>query len=382
MLKNKKMTIAHIVCTFPPYHGGMGNSTFEIVKSINEKECPVEVITPHYSKRPNEDKGLISNDLFKVLRFKPFFSFGNAAVLPQLVYNLKKYDIVHLHYPFFGASEFVMFAKMFSGGKMRLFLHYHMDAQASGIKGSIFRLYDYLILPILIRYSEKITCASINYIKASRISKYYKRNPEKFVEINFGVDTDKFRVLNTNKKNKKTKKILFVGGLDKAHYFKGLEVLLGAMTKFKNKEYTLQIIGNGALLDKYKKQVVKLNLSSKVEFLGSAQNDELIKYYNEANVFVLPSINGCEAFGLVLLEAMACGTPVIASRLPGVDSVFDEGEQGYYVSPNDSEELANKIDKILNNDVLAQSMGNNARRLVERKYKLSSVGDKFIILYK
>lgn len=368
------MRVVHVVCTYPPYSGGIGNSAFEVVSGLRRRGMNVDVITPRYRR----DKKNENNE--GVFRLKPFFALGNAAVLPQLIFRLKGYDVVHLHYPFFGASEFVLVAKLLLGKKMRLFLHYHMDALALGFKGIFFRMYDFVVLPFLAKKAERITCASLSYIESSRLSRYYKKNGGKFFEIGFGVDLDRFKVLE-DVCVKDRGYVVFVGGLDKAHYFKGLDVLLKSFLVMKNKEVKLKIVGNGCLKRDYEKIVAEFGLSDRVEFLGGVSEGELVRTYSQALALVLPSVNGCEAFGLVLLEAMACGVPVIASRLPGVDSVFSDGEQGYYVNVCDEKDLAEKIDRVCGGGFELSEMGEKGRALVKEKYVWNKVVERVIGLY-
>ncbi|MCX6800260.1 MAG: glycosyltransferase family 4 protein [Candidatus Falkowbacteria bacterium] len=369
------MKIAHLVCTFPPYLGGMGNSADAMVKALSKRGLDVTIITPEYNT--------VSSDRsdFKVLRLRPLFSLGNAAYVPNLISRLKEFDIVHLHYPFFGAAEFVMLAKLIFRQKFRLLIHYHMDAQVNGLKQLIFQLYRFLILPILFRQTECITCASISYIKQSEMAKYYAKNPEKFKEISFGVDLDLFKPGKNIIAKTDVKNILFVGGLDKAHYFKGLDVLIKAISNLKSLNFSLSVVGSGDLMSSYKETARNFGVLDKINFLGRVDSAGLQECYNECDVFVLPSINRCEAFGLVLLEAMALARGVIASRLPGVDSVFSDGVEGYYVNPGDSNDLTQKIQFVLSNQELITKMGKAGRVLVESKYTWDKVGAKLKAIY-
>ncbi|MBU0647092.1 glycosyltransferase, partial [Patescibacteria group bacterium] len=106
------MKIAQIICTFPPYKGGMGNVAYNFSKGLADLGNDVSVLTPDYSEKNNK----FSNDSklnFKVLRLKPLFKYGNAAFIPQLFWKLDDYDIVHLHYPFFGATKIIILLKLF-----------------------------------------------------------------------------------------------------------------------------------------------------------------------------------------------------------------------------------------------------------------------------
>src|SRR3989338_2280955 len=163
------MKIAQIVCVFPPYRGGIGNSVYNISKVLSDLGHEVTVLTPDYNHvglgDTNSDSYLRSENKIFVKRLKPIFKIGNGAVMPQLFFKLNGYDIVHLHYPFYGAVKSVLLRKIFSGKKMKLVLHYHMDSRAKGFKGFIFCLYKIIFLPILARLAKVITCASLDYIK-------------------------------------------------------------------------------------------------------------------------------------------------------------------------------------------------------------------------
>jgi glycosyltransferase involved in cell wall biosynthesis len=169
--------------------------------------------------------------------------------------------------------------------------------------------------------------------------------------------------------------------MDKAHYFKGVKILLKAFSQL-NTDYRLLLVGSGDLMEQYKKYANHLNISKKVSFLGGVDNSTLIKLYQKSSCLVLPSINNCEAFGLVLIEAMACGTPVIATNLPGVRKVFENEKEGFYVKPNSVNELKNKINFLLKNDKKRIIMGKNARKLAKSKYNFKIVNKKLLENYK
>ena len=377
------MKIAQIICTFPPYKGGMGNVAYNFSKGLADLGNDVSVLTPDYSEKNNK----FSNDSklnFKVLRLKPLFKYGNAAFIPQLFWKLDDYDIVHLHYPFFGATKIIILLKLFFRKKIKLIVHYHMDAKAYGFKGLIFKLNNFLILPILLWQAQIITCASLDYIKHSQVANYYKKHAKKFRQILFGVDLKQFAIqsITTQEKNQKT--ILFVAGLDKAHHFKGLENLLQAIKILKNSlhfKFNLIVIGEGGLKNYYKNLAKNLEIDEIVNFFGQVDNNKLVDYYNYCDVFVLPSISQSEAFGLVLLEAMACAKPVIASNLPGVRDVFKNSIQGLLINPGDIHDLVEKLEIILTNDKLAKQMGQAGRKLVEDKYTWEKVVKRLSLIY-
>jgi glycosyltransferase involved in cell wall biosynthesis len=114
-------------------------------------------------------------------------------------------------------------------------------------------------------------------------------------------------------------------------------------------------------------------------FLGKLNENELIANYQNAKVLVLPSINNNEAFGIVLIEAMACGTPVIASNLPGVRLVFEDKISGFQTEVKNIIDLKNKLEIILTDDI-SLNMGQKAQQLVKEKYSDIVVSSKILNL--
>ena len=309
---------------------------------------------------------------------KPYFKYGNASFVPQLFFQLIRgnFDIVHLHYPFFGGMEAVWLAKKMFKNKFKLVVHYHMNVVGLPWYLEILRLPSRLINKSLFRLADSVTCASSDYIKSNDADNIYGDYKGKFSEIPFGVDVSKF----TPGKIKKNQ-ILYVGGIDKAHYFKGVGILIEAFSQLKSNNYKLILVGNGDLIPEYKILVNKLCLENQVIFGEDYNNDKLIETYQESSVLVLPSINACEAFGKVLLEAMACGTPVIASALPGVRTVFEDKVQGFYVVPSDTDDLVEKLNQIINLGDQRKQMGDNARKLAESKYDNTKINKTLLDLY-
>ncbi len=368
------MKIAQIVCAYPPYRSGIGKVAAFFHNAAKNSGFDSVVFTPLFRK------AIISGEDSAIKRLKPWLEYGNAAFIPQLILKLRDFDIVHLHYPFFGGSEAVWLAKRFNAGPGKLIIHYHMDTPGLPFCIRPLSLPSLILKKSLFRCASVVTCASLDYVESSQIRKIYYENTEKFIELPFGVDENKYYIGNNIVKDGKS--ILFVGGLDKAHDFKGLSVLFGACRLLKTAGWRLRIAGSGELLELYRKQANKLGSGGLVEFLGGISDQELADEYRRASVFVLPSINRNEAFGLVLLEAMASGTPVVASDLPGVRKVFESGKQGYLAIAGDSSDLANKIDSILSRIDLRDSMGLAARRLVLEKYSQSKTADRLMEIYK
>lgn len=362
------MKIAQIVCTYPPYRGGIGNVAKKYTQLLKKKGHDVTVFTPLYKKEyldkyDEEVKPLI-----------PLLSYGNGAFIPSLYYKLKDMDHVILHYPFFGAAEIVWLYTLLKTKNKKITIFYHMDVVNDSLAYKILSLPSKTILSSLFSRCDTIICSSADYISNSDIGDIYKKNKSKFVEIPFGVDIERFSPRIDRKPE--SKKILFVGGLDKAHYFKGLNNLIHSFSNLEDKNIELTIVGDGDLKKDYEKLSVRRGCSDRVDFAGSVSDDDLVKYYQDSYILVLPSINKCEAFGLVLLEAMACGLPVVVSDLPGVRSVFENKKQGLLIKSNSVEDLTAKLNKIIQNKEMHDQMSVSARSLIEEKYSWTKIGDR------
>ncbi len=116
-----------------------------------------------------------------------------------------------------------------------------------------------------------------------------------------------------------------------------------------------------------------MGLESKINFSGKLNDQELVNKYQESDIFVLPSTDSSEAFGIVLLEAMACGLPVIASKLPGVRGVFKDNQEGLLIEPGDVKDLSQKLELLINDQNKRQDMGVRARIKTEKKYSLKKM---------
>jgi glycosyltransferase involved in cell wall biosynthesis len=376
------MKIAQVVCIYPPDRGGIGTSALETARVLTSAGHKVDTFTIDYGSAAGIENAV---------RLKALPRIGNGGFLPQIFWRTKGYELVYLHYPFFGAAEAIWFLKRFFWkDKVKLAIHFHMEPEFSSPLLRILSLPSRLIEPDLFKEADLIICASRDYAEASLPAKIWSRNESKIKEIPFGVDTKRFQpvfkeddllpYLATAEPRGTIFKILFVGGLDKAHYFKGIDVLLdslGLLDKASN-DWQLEIVGGGKLQSYYEERARQLGVAEKVVFAGSVSDGDLPGKFQAADCLVLPSINRGEAFGIVLLEAMAAGLPVIASSLPGVRKVFTDGREGLLAKPGDAADLKEKIKFLLENPARRAEMGRAARKLAEEKYSSEKVSAQLI----
>ena len=184
-----------------------------------------------------------------------------------------------------------------------------------------------------------------------------------------GVDLSRFRPMSKSQSREhlgygEQKNILFVGRLEP---LKGLDILLKAVASLEDpSSVVLSVVGgdeNSQEKARLQTLATRMKMTQSVRFVGSVDQDELPYHYNAADVCVLPSYY--ESFGLAALEASACGRPVVASDVGGLPTIVDSGKSGYLVSPNNSDEMAERLCELLYNDLLRCQMGDAAREHAE-----------------
>ncbi|APT76100.1 hypothetical protein LN42_06685 [Marinitoga sp. 1137] len=222
---------------------------------------------------------------------------------------------------------------------------YHMDIAGRGTFGN---LYNHIIVKTFLKNMDKIIVTSPNIIKTSPVLRDFK---DKIEVVPLFVDTNHFYPRKDNVRNKfinnDEKLILYVGRFGR---YKGLEYLIESL-RFLPENYKLLLVGKGKKEKELKDLVKKYNFNNRVIFLNHVKYQDLPFYYSAADVFVLPSIDRGEAFGLVALEAMACGIPVITTEL-GTGTTYHNinGETGIHVPPKNSKEIANAVNTIVSQD--------------------------------
>lgn len=378
------MKIAQIVCVLPPNRGGIGQVAHQISNELVKIGNEVEVFLPHSSnlkKYPSKFRE------YKMRPLRPWLRFGHFAIMPQLFFKLRKFDVIHLHYPFFGTAIFVGLYKFLRRKKTKLIITYHMDVIGQGFFRRLFKWHKRWFLRRIINQADKIIVSSIDYVINSDIADYYLKRKHDFVEIPFGVienfkpEPKKLNLMTEYGFKQNDVVLLFVGVLDRAHYFKGVNFLLESLG-YLDQNVKLLIVGAGDMMTFYEETVKAKGLEQRVAFAGYVKDEDMPDHYNLADVFVLPSVDKSEAFGIVLLEAMSCGKPLIASNLKGVRSVVNPGRTGLLVEPGNSFDIAEKVKFLLKRPELVEQIKRRSLEAVDQFYRWPIVAKKTERVYK
>ncbi len=336
---------------FPPHVGGVEFHVYELAKGLMEKGFDVKVVTA-------SGRG----DFVVTVPSIPI----PYSPIPLRFPNVRG-DVYHSHIP----SPF--FAHEISKRNLRPHVvTYHNDVVIpervngyripSKIGAKIEEINERITISIL-NSADVIIATTMDYARTSPILK----------DFNVEIVPNAINVRKYEFCTEKYDYVLYVGRLVE---YKGLPILLKAMNIVQRElPIKLVVVGDGEDRKRFEFLAKKLNVD--VEFKGRLKDRDKINAIKRARILVLPSQSRLEAFGIVLLEAMACGTPVIASNIAGVRVVAREGGFVFY----DVEDLAEKILKIATNDSIAIALGRRGRRAVEEKYDWKTVIDRIANIY-
>jgi glycosyltransferase involved in cell wall biosynthesis len=359
------MRVCFVNSFYPPYVGGAERYVSSIAAKLSDIGHDVTV----YCASKPLHHGESYDGKVRIVRMRtPMAFYGTPVTLFPESFFKEDYDIIHANFPspyLAAASSFV--AKLKNTPSV---LTWHNDLPAvTGAAKLLVGLHD-LAAPLYLSNFRKIIATTKVYAERSRTLRKFA---DRVVVIPNGVDTSKFnpsvkgdRIREKYRLQEKSV-VLFVGALTPWHKYKGLDYLLRAtaIAKKRDGSLALLVVGSGSLLPYYRKLAKELRIENVVIFAGFVGDDELPEYYAACDFFVLPSTDASEGFGIVLLEAMASGKPVIGSRVGGMVDVIRVGENGLFVSPNDVESLASKIIELARSEEERIRLGKKGREIAE-----------------
>ena len=361
----KTYSVLHVGKFYPPHMGGMETHLQWLCGELR-KSLDVEVIVANDGDQEVEE----IVDGVAVSRVPTKLFLASTPMCPGMIAKIRHStaDIVHIHWP----NPSAVLAYLAGGHPGRLVITYHSDTVRQRVLGTLFEP----LLHSALRRSAAIVTSSAAY---TRTSKVLQEHLDRCHVIPFGIPLEQFencsRAIVTEIRQRYGERIIL--SIGRLVYYKGLEYLIRAMSKIRGR---LLIAGDGPLRAALHHLTLELGLGNKVTFLGRVE--ETIPYYHAADVFVLPSIVRTEAFGIVQIEAMAAGIPVVNTALDsGVPSVSLHGKTGLTVPPADPESLAAALNHLLDNDNLRRSFGAAARYRARTEFNLETMLSRTMSLY-
>ncbi len=363
------MKILQTIKYFEPSKGGMESVAKNLVVGI-KNICPNDEITVLCNNHEESKKNVIEKLLgLTIVRYKSFFYKSQPISL--LFKGLKEYisdsDVIHHHYPF-PTMELALLRYTGLLKNKNFVITWHANIQNSRWS-RIEKFYNPMIEKLL-DSTSKIVVTSPQLFEYSSILQKYKEKIE-VIPLSFEPHHENINP----KKLSEIPQILFVG---KLRIYKGLKFLIEAV---KDLNVVVNIVGNGELETELNETIHGNHLQDKI-FLHTNVNDEELKvFYKKSDLFVLPSINEAEAFGVVQLEALSYGLPVINTNLKsGVPFVSLNNLTGYTVEASNSDELRNAIVKVISDPVNYSTLSKNA---IERSKEFSNerMVEKYLKVY-
>jgi glycosyltransferase involved in cell wall biosynthesis len=353
---------------YPPAKGGM-ETILELICERTAQHVRNRVLVANSRPSTVEER----HGSIEVIRVAALTRIGAVAVCPGLPFELAREtaDIIVLHEP----NPMALVAYFLARPAGRLIVWYHSDVIRPSWR---YRLFYQPFLRFALSRAERIVVSSPPLGESAPALQDFQA---KCTVIPFGVEKaadqpDQKRIAEI-RRDFSQPIVLFVGRLVP---YKGVDVLLDAMAGLNA---VALIVGEGPQRASLEAQAHRLGVTSRVRFLGSVTDQELASLYRACDVFVLPSVTRQEAFGVVQLEAMAAGKPVVSTDLgTGVGWVNRHGETGYVVPPRDAGALEAVIRRLLDDPDLRRSMGEAAMRRVRSAFTVERMIDDTLALYR
>jgi N-acetyllactosaminide 3-alpha-galactosyltransferase len=370
------MKILQVCPYFYPHIGGVESHVLSLSKALVGNGHEVVVYTAKYEKDMKE------NDVVEgvsVRRVKTYVNLLTTPIFPSVKKILlkEKADVVHAHTPPPFAEYYAARACKRSG--IPFIITYHCDPEIPNILSyPITNIYRRTFGHYALLHTKKIVVHTKTYSATSRA--LWKFEP---VIIPSAIDIERFKPENDGKIVREKhglgdkKVVLYVG---RFKYHKGLDHLIEAASKL-DKDISYVLVGEGDFLGSMKKMIKKFGLEEQFVFPGHVPRAILPNYYAAADVFVLPSVMRLEAFGLVIVEAMATGKPVVVSDIPGVREVISDKVHGFLAEPANADDLSKKLKTVLDDPKLRRKFGRAGRKKVEDAFNWEHVLHNMVELY-
>jgi len=318
-------------------------------KNVDYFDIPDNVklhIGSFYTDSYPHNKSLLNRFLFSLFRLVKIASFSIHGIYLMIKYRV---DIVHVHSAMF--SIVAMVSKILN---KKTYITFH--------GADYFRIENSLWYRFFANSFDAVFSISPRFI--DKLSKIHNC---KVIQVFNGIEPNIYKNLNLKRKNQ----ILAVTHFKKQ---KGINFLIEGYNLFLKKypdyiKYNLVIAGHGILMNEIKLLIEKLNLNDKITLVGQKNRDDLIKLYNESEVFVLPSI--WEGFAKVLVEAMSCGCKIISTKVDSAPLLLEDW--GYMINHSSSEEICDSLHKV----IIDKNYSFNNQKLVLKKFTWNNIRNMY-----
>jgi glycosyltransferase involved in cell wall biosynthesis len=354
--------IVHLGKYYSPDAGGIESVTISLACGAVSAGHSVSVVC--FKKSPAKSEEFI--DGVQIIRTSTVKIIASQPISIKYLINClkltKKVDIVHLHAP----NMLAAICALFIGRKTKLLIHWHSDVIDKGFLGLILMPFEH----VLLRRADSIIATSQAYVNGSkRLSSYLKKISVVPIGVKAVVGNSEYSVLSPSFEHQISgKKIILAVGRLVA--YKGFDVLIRAASDLSDDSIVV-IVGDGPLRGFLEAALNSYGLNERVILTGRLSSADLHTLFCKASLFCLPSVSRAEAFGVVLLEAMAYGIPIVATDIPcsGVPWVNQHGITGLNVPVGDSAAFAKACRKILASKELHNKFASGANNRFLKEFR-------------
>ncbi|MFF9912680.1 glycosyltransferase [Streptomyces sp. NPDC013457] len=369
-------TVAVVAPYYAPHIGGVELYAHQVAHAVAaDPGMRAAVITASTTGRRTS---VAVEDGVPVVRLGTWTSrYVNTPVNPLWPFQLRRWlrrlrvDVVHAHAPVPGLGELAVAV----AGRRPAVMTYHAGTMVKGdrIRDRLLGCYERYALPRVFARTRALVAVSPASLASGRPGA---------LEITPGVDVERFTP--GPKASTRPRTVVYVGRLDRTSPWKGVDVLLRAFAILADElpEAGLRLVGGGDATADHKALAEDLGVTHRVEFTGPLTGASLVTEMRNAAVLVLPSLTAAESFGMVLVEAMACATPVVGSDAGGIPYVITDEDTGLIVPRGDPQALAKACARVLNDGDLADRLGANGRRRAVEHYAWPTLTDRYLDLFR
>lgn len=370
-------TVAVVAPHYPPRIGGVERYAARVASALVDEPGlrPVVLTTGETAFRTR----VTVEDGVTIVRLGRLLRLSNTPLSPlwpiQVRWWLRRLgvDVVNAHAPVPGLGDIAVAV----AGKRPTVLTYHSGTmhkggEDTGLADWLIGRYERHLLPRVFNRADVLVPVSPVALAAGRPGA---------VQITPGVDVDRFTP--GPPASQRARDLVYVGRVDRSSAWKGIDVLIRALARLGDLPgVRLRLVGDGDALPDHLALAARLGVADRVESVGPLHGADLVKAVQSAAVLVLPSLTDAEAFGMVLMEAMACATPVVASSVGGPAFVLADGESGSLVPPGDPVALEHACRRLLEDAHLADRMGRAGRRRAEELFAWPTLTRRYAELFR
>ena len=357
---------------FWPVIGGVEKVEYEFATGLSAVGQPCDMLAAACQGAGGET---MIGEHARLITCRTWRKIAATMIAPSMISELRRrccqYKLIHIHHP----DPMAALALWLSGYKGPVVLHWHSDIAK---QKCLLRFYMPLQRWLLRRASLILGTTPVYVAESPHLVAV--RSKLEYLPIGIEPIVPEPQAVEKLRRHYQGRKIVFT--LGRLVAYKGFEYLVEA-ARYLDSGYVILIGGSGPLASRLRQAIDKHGVSDRVELLGRVSDADLPAYYGACSLFCLSSVQKTEAFGIVQIEAMSCGKPVVATRIPesGVSWVNAHGVSGLNVVPRDACELARAIRKIADHPETYQVYCRGARRRYEEMFTKDKMINDLLEIY-